>query len=82
MVCLTLCVLCSVLCNAFLSLSLFQNRQALLTAAGEMGACGGQLLMLAEETEVDIKIQEALVSMAKAVASATAAFSEQCQKCG
>lgn len=51
-----------------------QNRSALLTAAGEMGATGGQLLMLAEETEVDIKIQEALVSMAKAVASATAAL--------
>lgn len=45
-----------------------------MTAAGEMGATGGQLLMLAEETEVDIKIQEALVSMAKAVASATAAL--------
>ena len=39
-----------------------------------MGATGGQLLMLAEDTEVDIKVQESLVAMAKAVASATAAL--------
>ena len=30
--------------------------------------------MLAEDTEVDIKVQESLVAMAKAVASATAAL--------
>ena len=32
-----------------------------------MGATGGQLLMLAEDTEVDIKVQESLVTVAKAV---------------
>ena len=42
--------------------------------AGEMGTTGGHLLVLAKEAEVDPKTQEALVSMAKAVASATAAL--------
>ena len=39
-----------------------------------MGATGGQLLVLAGDAEVDHKTQEALVTMAKAVASATAAL--------
>ena len=39
-----------------------------------MGTTGGQLLLLAQGADVDIKTQEALVSMAKAVASATAAL--------
>ena len=39
-----------------------------------MGAAGGHLLQLAHESEVDPKTQEALVTMAKAVASATAAL--------
>ena len=39
-----------------------------------MGATGGQLLVLAGNAEVDHKTQEALVTMAKAVASATAAL--------
>lgn len=51
-----------------------QNRPQLQAAAGEMGTTGGQLLMLAGDAEVDIKTQEALVTMAKAVASATAAL--------
>ena len=42
--------------------------------AGDMGTTGGHLLVLAKEAEVDPKTQEALVSMAKAVASATAAL--------
>ena len=57
-----------------LSLSLPQNRTQLLAAAGEMGAHGGYLLSLAGDSEVDPKIQEALVAMAKGVASATAAL--------
>ena len=56
------------------SLSLSQNRTQLLGAAGEMGAHGGYLLSLAGDSEVDPKIQEALVAMAKGVASATAAL--------
>ena len=51
-----------------------QNRAQLLTRAGEMGAHGGHLLAIAGDTEVDPKIQEALVAMAKGVASATAAL--------
>ena len=39
-----------------------------------MGAHGGHLLSLAGDSEVDPKIQEALVAMAKGVASATAAL--------
>lgn len=39
-----------------------------------MGANGGHLLSLAGDSEVDPKIQEALVAMAKGVASATAAL--------
>lgn len=39
-----------------------------------MGTTGGQLLLVAGGADVDIKTQEALVSMAKAVASATAAL--------
>ena len=39
-----------------------------------MGTTGGQLLVLAEDAEVDPKTQEALVTMAKAVATATAAL--------
>ena len=39
-----------------------------------MGAHGGYLLSLAGDSEVDPKIQEALVAMAKGVASATAAL--------
>lgn len=39
-----------------------------------MGTTGGQLLILAGDAEVDPKTQEALVTMAKAVASATAAL--------
>jgi talin len=51
-----------------------KNRQELLAAAGDMGATGGNLLLLAEGADVDMRTQEALVSMAKAVASATAAL--------
>jgi len=51
-----------------------ENRQQLLSAAGEMGTVGGQLLLLAGDAEVDPRTQEALVAMAKAVASATAAL--------
>ena len=51
-----------------------QNRTQLLGAAGEMGSTGGHLLSLAGDSEVDPKIQEALVAMAKGVASATAAL--------
>ncbi|CAI8034388.1 Talin-1 [Geodia barretti] len=51
-----------------------ENRTQLLAAAGEMGAHGGYLLSLAGDSEVDPKIQEALVAMAKGVASATAAL--------
>ena len=39
-----------------------------------MGTTGGQLLLVAGGADVDIKTQEALVAMAKAVASATAAL--------
>lgn len=39
-----------------------------------MGTTGGQLLVMAGDAEVDPKTQEALVTMAKAVASATAAL--------
>ena len=39
-----------------------------------MGTTGGQLLVLAGDAEVDPRTQEALVTMAKAVASATAAL--------
>ncbi len=39
-----------------------------------MGTMGGQLMVLAEDAEVDHKTQETLVTMAKAVASATAAL--------
>ena len=42
--------------------------------AGDMSTTGGHLLGLAKEAEVDSKTQETLVSMAKAVASATAAL--------
>ena len=55
-------------------LLLVQNRQQLLLAAGEMGSTGGQLLQLSGDAEVDPKTQEALVAMAKTVASATAAL--------
>ena len=51
-----------------------QKRQQLLAAAGELGTSGGHLLMLAGDAEVDPKTQEALVMMAKAVASSTAAL--------
>lgn len=51
-----------------------QNRQQLLAAAGEMGTVGGQLLLLAGDAEVDPRTQEALVTMAKAVAAATGAL--------
>ena len=51
-----------------------KNHQQLLTMAGKMGMTGGHLLVLAKEVEVDPKTQEALISMAKAVASATAAL--------
>lgn len=51
-----------------------QDRQQLLQAAGDMGATGGHLLELAGDAEVDPKTQQALVTMAKAVASATAAL--------
>ena len=51
-----------------------QNRQQLLTAAGEMGKTGGHLLLMAGDAEVDPKTQEALVTMAMAVASSTAAL--------
>ena len=39
-----------------------------------MGTTGGQLLLVAGGADVDLKTQEALVAMAKAVASATAAL--------
>ena len=39
-----------------------------------MGATGGRLLELAGDAEVDPRTQQALVSMAKSVASATAAL--------
>lgn len=39
-----------------------------------MGQYGGQLLLLAGDAEVDVKTQESLVTMAKAVAAATAAL--------
>ena len=42
--------------------------------AGDMSTTDGHLLVLAKETKVDSKTQEALVSMAKAIASATAAL--------
>ena len=51
-----------------------QDRQQLLQCGGEMGATGGHLLELAGDAEVDPKTQQALVTMAKAVASATAAL--------
>ena len=54
--------------------SLPQNRAQLLGAAGDMGAHGGHLLSLAGDSEVNPQIQEALVAMAKGVASATAAL--------
>ena len=46
----------------------------MLASAGEMGQYGGQLLLLAGDAEVDVKTQESLVTMAKAVAAATAAL--------
>lgn len=60
--------------SGILFTALSQNRTQLLAAAGEMGAHGGHLLSLAGDSEVDPKIQEALVAMAKGVASATAAL--------
>ena len=39
-----------------------------------MGSTGGHLLSLAGDSEVDPKIQESLVTMAKGVAAATAAL--------
>uniref|UniRef100_A0A1X7VGP0 FERM domain-containing protein n=1 Tax=Amphimedon queenslandica TaxID=400682 RepID=A0A1X7VGP0_AMPQE len=50
------------------------KRQELLASAGDMGTTGGQLLLVAGGADVDLKTQEALVAMAKAVASATAAL--------
>jgi talin len=50
------------------------NRQDLLVSAGEMGSTGGQLLQLCGEATVDMKTQETLIAMAKAVASSTAAL--------
>ena len=50
------------------------NRQELLTAAGEVGTAGGVLLQRCGEAMVDQKTQETLISMAKAVASSTAAL--------
>ena len=46
----------------------------MLASAGDMGTTGGQLLLVAGGADVDLKTQEALVAMAKAVASATAAL--------
>lgn len=45
-----------------------------MQSAGEMGATGNHLLVLTDNVEVDPATQEALVAMAKAVASATAAL--------
>ena len=42
---------------------------------------GGQLLLLAGDAEVDPRTQEALVAMAKAVASATAALVTNARYC-
>ena len=51
-----------------------QNRQQLLMTSGDMAMSGSQLLGLVGEQEVDQGTQDALVAMAKAVATATAAL--------
>eukprot|EP00731_Ephydatia_muelleri_P016952 Em0010g50a len=50
------------------------NRQQLLMTSGDMAMSGSQLLGLVGEQEVDQGTQDALVAMAKAVATATAAL--------
>ena len=51
-----------------------ENRQQLLMTSGEMAINGSQMLFLVGEQEVDQGTQDALVAMAKAVATATAAL--------
>ena len=53
---------------------LAQKRQQLLATSGDVAMMGSQLLVLVGEQEVDQGTQDALVAMAKAVATATAAL--------